>query len=501
VTLGEVTGGVNHRISHEPRGALPPEPRSRLMGAGAQTPREATLSPTRRSPTKGGRAPVRKPPSTVAMLGGVLGVRLGVMLGLLAGAIAGCTHSVTGLARAETPDELRVGTSGDYAPFSQEVPGPGEAAGFRQRGFDPDLARAYAKDRNLSLRFVPFRWPELVADLEAGRFDVAMSGITVRPERSLAGRFSLPTASSGAVALVPEASSLFRPDDLNRVGLRIAVNAGGHLEQTARKFFPEATLVALQDNAGVIDALARGATDAAISDTREAPHWQATHPGLRMVGPFTSDRKALLVAAEQAELAHDLNVWLLARERSGRMAALRSEHLGDPVRDETPHPALSALLAAIAERLALMPWVAEAKRDAGSAVEVPEREARVINAALAQVRETEEANDIAPAQRVRAAAVRELFAAQIEAAKSIQHAVLRRPRPPGQAPPPALDTVLRPALLRIGERIAWLIVQLPPGIPDDVIRARSQSQLRGLGLAEERIDDLARGLIAVDGTL
>jgi chorismate mutase len=148
-----------------------------------------------------------------------------------------------------------------------------------------------------------------------------------------------------------------------------------------------------------------------------------------------------------------------------------------------------------------MPWVAEAKRDAGSAVEVPEREARVINAALAQVRETEEANDIAPAQRVRAAAVRELFAAQIEAAKSIQHAVLRRPRPPGQAPPPALDTVLRPALLRIGERIAWLIVQLPPGIPDDVIRARSQSQLRGLGLAEERIDDLALGLIAVDGTL
>ena len=428
MTLGEVTGGVNHRMTRLRRENPSRDLRSRLTEDGSQTPREATLPSPRWSPAKGARVLLH------TLLSGV------GIVGLIAGGI----HSLTDAARAETPGALRVGTSGDYAPFSQEAPAPAESADLRHRGFDPDLARAYAKDRGLSLSFVRFRWPELVADLEAGRFDVAMSGITVRPERSLAGRFSLPTASSGAVALVPKASSVFRTDDLNRSGLHIVVNAGGHLEQTARKFFPEATLTAIQGNAGVIAALARGAADAAISDTREAPHWQAAHPGLRMVGPFTSDRKALLVAAEQAELARDLDVWLLARERSGRMAGLRSEHLGDPVNDETPRPALSALLAAIAERLALMPWVAEAKRDAGSAVEVPEREARVIDAALAQVRETEEANGVPRAQRVHAAAVRELFAAQIEAAKSIQHAVLRRPRPPGQSPAPRLGHCLAP---------------------------------------------------------
>jgi cyclohexadienyl dehydratase len=46
---------------------------------------------------------------------------------------------------------------------------------------------------------VPLRWATLDRDFAAGRFDVVMSGVTVRPERSAAGRFSLPVAQSGAV--------------------------------------------------------------------------------------------------------------------------------------------------------------------------------------------------------------------------------------------------------------------------------------------------------------
>ena len=82
-------------------------------------------------------------------------------------------------ARGEEPGakRLRVGTSGDYAPFSlAEEGGPAS-------GFDVTLARSYAKERGVEVEFVRFRWPELVRDLEAGRFDVAMSGITVAPRR------------------------------------------------------------------------------------------------------------------------------------------------------------------------------------------------------------------------------------------------------------------------------------------------------------------------------
>ena len=60
---------------------------------------------------------------------------------------------------------LRVGTSGDYAPFSV-------AADSVYQGFDIAVARAYAADRGLELRFVPFSWPDLAGSLSADRFDV-----------------------------------------------------------------------------------------------------------------------------------------------------------------------------------------------------------------------------------------------------------------------------------------------------------------------------------------
>jgi cyclohexadienyl dehydratase len=395
---------------------------------------------------------------------------------------------------------LRVGTSGDYAPFSVFSVGAAAPGGDRQsryQGFGPELARAYAEDRALSLRLVRFRWPELIADLEAGRFDVAISGVTVRPERSLAGRFTAPTAGSGAVALVAADGPIVEAGDLDRPGLRIAVNAGGHLEKAAREHFPRATLRAIPDNHAVMEALRDGSADAVITDTREAPHWRARMDGLRVVGPFTRDRKALLVRAELPELARDLDDWLLARERDGRMSAWRARHLGDTQESASGRPVLSALLAAMAERLALMPLVAEAKRETGSAVDVPEREVRVLDAALAGVRESEAENEIGPARAIGAAAVRRFFVAQIEAAKTLQRAVLAHPRPADAPSPPTLDTVLRPALLRIGDRIARLIVHLPAGIPAGEIESRSQQEFSGLGLPARRIRDLAGSIAAL----
>ena len=276
-------------------------------------------------------------------------------------------------------EELRVATSGDYAPFSVlgETREPPVFAGFdpsvaraytgfdpavagAYTGFDPAVARAYAADRGLELRWVRFRGPELLADLAANRFDVAMSGVTVRPERSVAGRFSVPVATSGAVALVfgDHRGGLAALDD---PAVRVAVNPGGHLERVARSRFPLARFLVIPDNDAVLPALLAGRAAAAVTDTREAPHWLSGNPDLRLLGPFTSDRKAYLVAQGRPDLATDLDGWLLEREADGTLAALRRRHLGQTTGTATADP-FSALLAAIDERLALMPFVAETNR-------------------------------------------------------------------------------------------------------------------------------------------
>jgi cyclohexadienyl dehydratase len=94
-------------------------------------------------------------------------LRRGLSVALAAAAALAGTSAAWGEAGGSA--SLRVGTSGDYPPFSRAR--DGRAGDYE--GLDVTLARAYAADRELALEFVRFRWPRLMAELQAGRFDVA----------------------------------------------------------------------------------------------------------------------------------------------------------------------------------------------------------------------------------------------------------------------------------------------------------------------------------------
>ena len=367
------------------------------------------------------------------------------------------------------PKPLRVGSSGDYAPFSIES---GDAGG-ELRGFDVALARAYAEDRDRPLELVRFRWPRLLADLEAGRFDVAMSGVTVRPDRSVAGRFSVPVAETGALVLARGTDRWRSLEDLDRSRVRIGVNAGGHLERVARIRFSRATLIAIPDNASVLRAFEEGQVDAVVTDTAEAPAWEGDAGDVVRLGPFTRDRKAFLVRADADELAADLDGWILERERDGTLARLRREHLGasgQPL--ATP---LSALLAAVDERLSLMPIVAVVKRSAGVPLEVPEREEIVLDRATTSALAAAHRADVRAPSSLD---IRSFFRVQMEAAKQVQRKAVQDAAYAPDSPLPDLDRDLRPALLRIGERIARLSILLPGNLEPASVRAAAEDALR-----------------------
>jgi cyclohexadienyl dehydratase len=378
-------------------------------------------------------------------------------------------------ALAEPRAVWRVGTSGDYAPFSV-------AKGNKNpqySGFDVELARRYAADRGLEIEWVRFRWPNLLRDLEEGRFEVAMSGITVGPLRSATGTFSVPLVETGAVLLVRDGIRFGSPEALDRSHVRIAVNEGGHLEAVARAKFPRATLVAIGENSGVVRALALGEVDAAVTDTAEASSWEKEVPGVRRIGPFTRDRKAFLVAAGATARSADLDAWLLAREADGTLAALRSEFLGPGEFARVAEP-LPALVAALDERLSLMPWVAIAKRRDGLPLVVPAREDAVLDESTAAVLAQAKAEDVVPPSVL---LVRGFFGAQLEAAKQVQRDVSRDGDSEAPDPLPDLDGALRPAISRIGARIARLLVALPQGTDRERISQALEDGLRSPWLA------------------
>jgi cyclohexadienyl dehydratase len=316
-----------------------------------------------------------------------------------------------------------------------------------------------------------------------------MSGITVRPERSAAGRFSVTVAESGAVALVRDPALHASLEALDEPEVRIGVNEGGHLERAARDRFPRATLLAIRSNAAVGRALAEGLVDAVVSDTLEAPGWLEGAPGAEALGPFTRDRKAYLLRADRPELAAEIDAWLLAREADGTLARLRAEQLGQ-TGPQTATP-LTALVAAIDERLALMPLVADAKERLALPIEVPSREREVQQRGIAATRDAAAAaGRAAPSEE----AVDALFRALVGAAKDVQRA------PRSSAPDDAnldLDADLRPALLRIGDRIAWLTVRLPIGLRVAEVKLALREGLRTPGVSEPSVQALAEAIAAL----
>ena len=390
-------------------------------------------------------------------------------------------------AAAQQAAPLRVGVSGDYPPFSFATgEDPAEI-----EGFDLAVARTYTAERQRELEIVRFRWPELLSDLAADRFDVAMSGITIRPERSVAGVFTVPVMASGAVVLLRKNAGFTDLASLDRPAARIAVNQGGHLERVTRAHFPRATVIAIPANRAVREALLSEKADAVVSDTLEAPIWLEGSEGVVQLGPFTSDLKAYLAHPDRSELAADLSAWLMARESDGTLANLRRHYLGYGDSPPTAEP-VCALVAAVGERLDLMPLVAEAKRATGTPVTVPGREARVIDAALAGTRKAAREAHLTPVSDRK---VRSFFELQIAAAKEIQNATLAGPA--GGALPADLDTALRPALLRIGNRIAFLLQKLPARIDPGHLEACARQRLRTPGLSESARDALVEAIRAL----
>jgi cyclohexadienyl dehydratase len=296
-------------------------------------------------------------------------------------------------------ERLRVGTSGDYPPFSVGA-----------SGFDVDVARLFAANLGMEIDWVRFAWPELTDRVRAGHFDVVMSGVTWRPERDPAGWMSRAVAVGGPCVVGAAAPS------------RIAVNRGGVLERFARDRFDERLLFVVDDNRSLPQRLMRGEVDAVVTDSFEKSAFPASAPA--RCEPHR-DRKVYWISPARAEsLGPRLDQWLATNER--RLEALRARHLGTPApRDELDH-----LVDLVGRRLALMPAVVAAKRARGLPVEDPAQEERM----LARVGQGSPA--LVP-----------FFATQIALAKRVQERA-------SEAPPSLdLERELRPALERLDGRI------------------------------------------------
>lgn len=228
------------------------------------------------------------------------------------------------LQRITASGVLRVGTTGDYAPFSLEANGT-------LSGSDIEMAGRLAEHLHARAVFIRTTWASMLGDLAQGAFDLSMGGVSVTPERQSQGSFSIFYMSGGKTLIARCSDSPKFRDGLAAVDqrkVRVIVNPGGTNEQFVRANIHHARIVAFPDNRGVFNEISAGRADVMITDDIEAELQAHRHPDLCRAypGTFTQSGKAILMP-RGSELVGAVNLWLSAAISAGEPARLLNDFL------------------------------------------------------------------------------------------------------------------------------------------------------------------------------
>jgi cyclohexadienyl dehydratase len=215
---------------------------------------------------------------------------------------------------------LRVGMTGDYPPFSAFDP-----SNSTFRGFDVDMAESLGKALGVRIEYVRTTWPRLSEDFAADRFDIAMGGISVTPERESKGLFSTALMDDGKtpIARCSERGRFATLADIDQAGTRVIVNPGGTNERFARANIRNAEIRIYADNVTIFDEIANGNADLMITDASETRYQQKMHPGVLCAihpeKPFDHAQKAYWLQRDAALKAFVDN-WIKSVVEDGRFA-------------------------------------------------------------------------------------------------------------------------------------------------------------------------------------
>ena len=222
---------------------------------------------------------------------------------------------------------LRVGTAGDYQPMSYLDPTTG-----RYVGFDAELAEDLADALGVEVEYVPTTWPTLMADTLAGKFDLAICGITITEARQEQALMSIGYLGNGKTVLcrAEDADKYTSLEAINRPEVRVMENPGGLNEKFARENLPNAALIIHDVNQEIPGLIAAGEADVMITEIMEAGYYVGQDSRLAaplIYEPFTQGQLGVLMPKESEALLNYVNAFLEKEKTRGRIDELAEEYI------------------------------------------------------------------------------------------------------------------------------------------------------------------------------
>jgi len=217
---------------------------------------------------------------------------------------------------------LRVGTTGDYRPFSYQSH---EDKNGKVTGIDITLANSLANYLGAKPVFVLTGWPTLMDDYAANQFDVALSGVSITEARLAVAAFSAPYfyGGKGAISRCEDAERFHQLTDIDQAGVRVIVNPGGTNAQFVKANIHAASVIIHADNRTIFHRIIAGDADVMITDLVEVQLQSQENPELcaAIDQPLNEQNKGVLTQRSEG-LIRRINNWLASDKTQALLDAL-----------------------------------------------------------------------------------------------------------------------------------------------------------------------------------
>ena len=224
---------------------------------------------------------------------------------------------------------IRIGTTGDYIPMSYLNPKTGV-----YEGIDAELSQLIADSLGVKIEYVPTSWPTLTADTLAGKFDIALCGISRNYARAktMAMSDAYGEGAFGKTILCrkTDAKKYQSLADIDKPEVRVMINPGGTNEKFAHANLKQAKLIVHQENADIPRQVAEGNADIMITETVEAARYIELNDKLAaplMKAPFTRHSCGILMQKGDQEFLNYINFVLAELKMDGTLAKLEKKYL------------------------------------------------------------------------------------------------------------------------------------------------------------------------------
>ncbi len=196
-------------------------------------------------------------------------------------------------------------------------------------GFSVELAEAIAAKLGLELDVAILPFSDLFSRLTADICDIAMSAITITPERRQQMDFSEPYFTSGQCLLVALDSAI--ADEAGLEGKTVGVIKGTTNQELAEGVPGVAQVVKFQDKPEMFDALIAGELDAVIVDTPFAQYNAKSTGETRIASELTTgDQYGIAVKKGNTALLEQINQALDDLRKDGTYDSLYRKYFGAP---------------------------------------------------------------------------------------------------------------------------------------------------------------------------